>query len=103
MTRITCLHRGLLASPTCFPTWGLSFLSAFQFGFTLPASHGFSQPGKSPQPIFSNPRGPLLWPSARLSQSQASQQSHQVDKTHALADDSWRPLDLSASVSSPVN
>lgn len=48
-------------------------------------------------PIFSNPGEPLLWPSASLSQSQASQQSAQVDQTHR------RPVNLSASVFSSVN
>lgn len=48
-------------------------------------------------PIFSNPRAPLLWPSASASQSQASQQSAQVDQTHR------RPVNLSASVFSSVN
>lgn len=33
VTRITCLHWGLLASPTCFPTWGplLSFCLPVRF------------------------------------------------------------------------
>lgn len=82
--------------PPVSPPAGLS-CPAFPFAFSLPASHGSSQPGKLSRPTFADPRGPLLWPSARLSRSQASQQGHQVDKTHALADDSWRPLDLTAS------